>query len=384
MHVLFILNQLTFGGCQTQAYYTACYLKKKNIKCSFLGLGGRRSDADFVKAVESREIACSELNLAKAGLSPIAVYTGKIGRTELNGYWELLKFLRSEDFDVLIPYHRGVCELVSAVSLLTRSKVSLIQARDGYSNPTKINSLIVRLSKLSKPLYVANSSHSQEGFSISQGIAESKIHVIRNGMYPPEVSKSASDWLRILDVDGSCFIATMVANFFKKKDHITVIEAWSKFVDKHPNSKLVFAGADPFKDQRMTKKYNQKISELGLEGSVRMLGSVNDIGGLMQVSNAGILSSRMEGTPNVVLECILMGLPFIGTRIPGIVEIVGDDYPMLFDVGESDELAALLENVAAGKNRDYVEKLKTAVGHDYSVEKMGKAYLDLMEVNIQK
>ena len=115
-----------------------------------------------------------------------------------------------------------------------------------------------------------------------------------------------------------------------------------------------------------------------------MLGSVNDIGGLMQVSNAGILSSKMEGTPNVVLEYILMGLPFIGTRIPGIVEIVGDDYPMLFDVGDSDELAVLLENVAAGKNRDYVEKLKTAVGHDYSVEKMGKAYLGLMEINIQK
>ena len=382
MHVLFILNQLTFGGCQTQAYNTACYLKKKNIKCSFLGLGGRRSDEDFVRTLESQQVAWSEIQLTKGALNPIAVYTGKIGRTELSAYWKLLKFLRSEDFDVLIPYHRGVCELVSAVSLLTRSNISLIQARDGYSNPTKINSLIVRLSKLSKPLYVANSSHSQEGFSISQGVEESRIHVIRNGICPPEASKSASDWLRILDVDGSCFIAIMVANFFKKKDHATVIKAWSKFVDEHPNSKLVFAGADPFKDQRMTKEHNQVIAELGLEGSIQMLGTVDDIGGLMQVSNVGILSSKIEGAPNVVLECILMGLPFIGTRIPGIVEIVGDDYPLLFDVGDSDELAVLLEDVALGKNRKYVEKLKATVSQDYSVEKMGKAYLELIETHI--
>lgn len=55
-----------------------------------------------------------------------------------------------------------------------------------------------------------------------------------------------------------------------------------------------------------------------------------------------VLSSRMEGGANVLSEAIVAGVPILASRIDGNTGILGDDYPGLFDVGDTRELARLL------------------------------------------
>jgi putative glycosyltransferase (TIGR04348 family) len=55
-----------------------------------------------------------------------------------------------------------------------------------------------------------------------------------------------------------------------------------------------------------------------------------------------ILSSRLEGGANVVSEALACGVPVLSSRIEGSVGILGAGYPGLFDVGDTDGLAALL------------------------------------------
>lgn len=55
-----------------------------------------------------------------------------------------------------------------------------------------------------------------------------------------------------------------------------------------------------------------------------------------------VLSSRMEGGANVLSEAIVAGVPILASRIDGNVGILGADYPGLFDVCDTRELARLL------------------------------------------
>lgn len=56
-----------------------------------------------------------------------------------------------------------------------------------------------------------------------------------------------------------------------------------------------------------------------------------------------VLTSRMEGGANVLGEAIVSGTPVLSTRIPAALSALGDDYPGLFEIGDTRALATLLE-----------------------------------------
>jgi putative glycosyltransferase (TIGR04348 family) len=62
-------------------------------------------------------------------------------------------------------------------------------------------------------------------------------------------------------------------------------------------------------------------------------------------SRVCVISSRMEGGANVLSEAIVTGVPVLASRIDGNVSILGDDYPGLFNVGDTRALANLLDRV---------------------------------------
>ena len=65
---------------------------------------------------------------------------------------------------------------------------------------------------------------------------------------------------------------------------------------------------------------------------------------LAELRGADLLvqSSRVEGAPAVVSEAIVAELPLIISRIPGLVGLLGEDYPAIFEVEDTKELSALL------------------------------------------
>lgn len=68
------------------------------------------------------------------------------------------------------------------------------------------------------------------------------------------------------------------------------------------------------------------------------------------------LTSRMEGSSNVLSEAIASSVPVVASRIPGLMGTLGEDYPGYFPVGETAELARLLLKVET--NPDFYNRLK--------------------------
>ena len=64
--------------------------------------------------------------------------------------------------------------------------------------------------------------------------------------------------------------------------------------------------------------------------------------GVLAAGRVLVLTSRHEGGANAVSEALAVGVPVLGTRIPGTVGLLGAGYPGYFPVGDAAALCRLL------------------------------------------
>ena len=74
-------------------------------------------------------------------------------------------------------------------------------------------------------------------------------------------------------------------------------------------------------------------------------------------SHLHVLSSRMEGGANALVESITLHVPSLCTRILGAIGILGDDYPGFFPVGDTRALSAAIHR--AELDPEYRESLRS-------------------------
>jgi glycosyltransferase involved in cell wall biosynthesis len=73
---------------------------------------------------------------------------------------------------------------------------------------------------------------------------------------------------------------------------------------------------------------------------------VSDVAGLLTAVDIGVFSSRSEGCPNGVLECMAAGLAIAATDIEGVREVVGSS-ELLAPVGDADALSHTILKLAS-------------------------------------
>jgi glycosyltransferase involved in cell wall biosynthesis len=195
------------------------------------------------------------------------------------------------------------------------------------------------------PLFISNSAAGARFLTAKLGIDPAKVNVIPNGvaLAAPELDRRA--WRERLAVDDRCFVACMVANLHANKDHATLLRAWRDVMSKLQGREalLVLAG-------RRDGAYESLASlttELKIDDSVRFVGPVSDVSGLLSAVDVSVFSSRSEGCPNAVLESMAAGLPVAGSDIEGIREVVGPAGARLLAApGDADGLTAVLTALA--------------------------------------
>ncbi len=69
------------------------------------------------------------------------------------------------------------------------------------------------------------------------------------------------------------------------------------------------------------------------------------------------LTSRMEGSANVLSEAIASSVPVVSSKIPGLIGTLGENYPGYFSVGNTRELADLLRK--AESDSKFYRRLKS-------------------------
>lgn len=167
------------------------------------------------------------------------------------------------------------------------------------------------------------------------GIPRNRVSVIHAGVELAQPESGRNAWREGLGLHERDFVACMVANMHGNKDHATLLRAWRIVQDLTRNAGRPFILLLAGRFAGTHEQLKTIAFDLGLGKTVRFLGPVKDVAGLLCAADLGVLSSRSEGCPNSVLEYMAAGLAVVATDNPGVREAVGENgYRFLAPFGD--------------------------------------------------
>ncbi len=231
--------------------------------------------------------------------------------------------LRSDRADMLLPFTAAPNIACSLVWRFTGARACVWNQRDeGRHLP---DNLMTRMALRQASMFISNSTHAAEFLANNFKIPRNKQRVIFNAITLPEPAQGREAWRLKLGALPDTIVACMPANLTEFKDHVTLLDAWKIVVEESRAT-----GAPPLlalagRPGKTAETLRAQARDLAIEHTVKFLGVVEDISGLLHAADLGVFSSLTEGLPNGVLECMAAGLAVAATDIPGIREAVGTE-----------------------------------------------------------
>lgn len=234
--------------------------------------------------------------------------------------FDLYRLLKKERYDIVHTYLFGFHYLAGISAKISKIPV-VISSRRSIENWKKRHHLILgKLRNIYSDKVIA-CSNAVRNFTIKQEkLHPSKIITIYNGTdinkFCPR-SKEGRLLTKIHNNSSTLTIGT-VANFSEIKDHYTLFKALEIIRrEKTFDFKCFLIGSGLLRDR--LKKW---CKELKLEQHVVFLEKRDDIPELLSEIDVFVLTSKLEGLPNAILEAMACGVPVVSTNGGGVPEVV--------------------------------------------------------------
>ena len=207
---------------------------------------------------------------------------------------------------------------------------------------------IERVANSFTDLLIANSFAVRSDVLLQEGVPAEKVVVIRNGLdlsryqLVPDISLKKD-----LRLAPESTVVTVVANFIHYKGHRYLLEAWTKVVEAVPGSVVLLVGDGPLRPE-----LERLALDLGIEDSIRFLGSRMDVPKLLAISDVLAHPSLEEGFCNAILEAMAAGKAIVAASVGGNPEAVVDGLTgILVPPGDAESLAEALVGVLKDPDR---------------------------------
>jgi glycosyltransferase involved in cell wall biosynthesis len=233
--------------------------------------------------------------------------------------------------------------------------------------------------------FVANSTAGVEFLAGEMRVPRERISLVPNGVEAPKID-STTDWRAELGLGPSQPLVVKVANVTGFKDHATLLRAWKIVQDAwQGGDKPVLALAGYHAD--VYEQCQRVVRDAGMNSTVRFLGGICDVPTLLHACDLTAFSSRNEGMPNAVLECMAAGKAIVASDLPGIRDVLGPNSAgVLVPPGDPERFAATLLGLLRDKERrDALGAANRArVRAEFSVERMVERHLNVIQANLPK
>jgi len=152
------------------------------------------------------------------------------------------------------------------------------------------------------------------------------------------LAEAASQLRANLRIGKEHFVFAFIARKTRDKGAIDMLKAFSSVSAASKNAKLLFVGPDEDGEIQRLRKTNPDWFV-----NVIDVGHVSNHEVYLAVTDVLCLPSYREGFGSIVIDAAAMGVPAIGSRIPGLTDAIVDQQTgMLFAVGNLDELTNLM------------------------------------------
>lgn len=198
-----------------------------------------------------------------------------------------------------------------------------------------------------------------------------RYDVIYNGVDLNRFSRTAKSYSRI-QPDSPINIG-MAGRLHGYKDHPTLIKAIAKLPEHYH---LHLAG-DGDKKQQL----QDLAQQLNCAHRVHWHGVISDVPTFLSNLDVYVQSSIIEGFGLAAVEAMAEGLPVLGSNVPGLDEVIGND-SYLFELGNEQELADKIEIICSSQahyemaTQFFVERCKSFTLEQFR-ESYYKAYDEL-------
>lgn len=353
VRAVFLLQDLEFGGTQRQTLELARRLNPARFQVEIWVLA---AGDDFVPLARRYGIPVMRLGRRKR-VGPLAL--GHLGRQ-----------LQNQNIDILMPLTVVPNIWGRILGRIARVPLIIGNCRGGGAPRGQFER---RLWPLANHI-LCNSQAIKRVLTGSCGVPEARLTTILNGVdteyFRPPAAPAAGP-PKVLSV----------ARMVPEKDHDTLLAAFQRTAQAHPEAELLLVG-----EGARRAAVRDLARQLLPEDRVKLLPPREDLRPLLQQASFLVLSSQTEALPNVVLEAMAVGLPVVATRVGGVPELVQSGRTgWLVNPGDAPGLATAMNRALADPE---ARQAMGQAGRDravkhFSLEAMTRQYEEVLDRLLQ-
>ena len=276
----------------------------------------------------------------------------------------LRQLLKRENITVVHTQHWLDCIYTWLATI--GMQVKIVNTFHGFYSMKGINGVLCRSS-----IRMANdvcfvSKYEQEWYQKQIYIADSKCHVIYNGI---DFSKIDSVEPSIEFQDNSRPRLAMVGNFMPGRDHLTLVRALHLLNERGlKDFVFVFAGKR-VEDHSDIFDECKRICEENKINNIHFLGARSDVPALLKTMDGFVYSTAHDTFGIAVVEAMAVGLPVVVNDWPVMKEVCGDAAAYFKSKDVEDCADAIVELLAElPQRKDAAKRNAAIIRNKYSIE----------------
>ncbi|MGA8672661.1 MAG: glycosyltransferase family 4 protein [Terracidiphilus sp.] len=243
--------------------------------------------------------------------------------------------------------------------------------------------MVAALSRRTSSVVVSRSTARIFSRGLFHRIISRKTEVLHNAVELKPNLSTAQERTQLRDAlaVGDRFLIGCVGQVCLRKGQIALVEIFAEALKSNPEMALIIVGSALFAaDKPYEERLHQRIGELGIGESVRMLGRRNDVPLLLQAMDVLVLPSVHDPFPMVLLESMAAALPIVAYSVDGVPELIDDGKTgWLVPPGDRSQMVRAI--LAAEGNPDQRQRLAEAarqVVHKHTLSNYAGTFAEIL------